>query len=151
MTPAVAYDVLTPGEGEIMISPGVVDNSYLISAAVRKSLTTCIDVGGAMVAIPGRNARSELFITSEIRYGLWYCCIPAYYLNYLYFSLGAGSFSRMGLGERENSFALTYGTGLRINILKKFIIGTELKAYSVFREGGAKSRIAFLLGLGLPI
>ncbi len=150
--PVFPYEVLTPGEGEIMIAPGITEGDYLISASVRMSLTTCIDLGGSMVAVPGGNdSRSELFVTSEVRYGLWYCCIPAYYINYLYFSGGAGSYSSMGWGERADGFAITYGTGLRIRAGSRLIIGTELKAYSIFGAGDRKDMVAFLIGLGLPI
>jgi len=149
--PLRSHDVLTPGEGEIVLYPGLVEGNFLLSAAARKSLSTCIDIGLSLMAVPDYHSRSELFFTSETRYGLWYCCIPDYYVNYLYLSAGAGSYSQIGLAERENAFVLTYGSGLRFNLFGKLIIGAELKVFSVFKEGGRRDRIAFLLGGGLPL
>ena len=151
VAPALAYQVLDPAGGEIVVYPGVMEGDALIAAAVRRSLSRCMDLGGWAIAVPDRDNRSEFFLTSEIRYGLWYCCIPDYYLNYLYFSAGAGSYSRMGLAERENAFALAYGTGLRFTVLGKVILGAELKGFSVFRAGGREERIAWLFGCGLPL
>jgi len=146
-----AHDRLTPGAGEIVISPGLIEGDFLVSATVRKALSGCLDLGGSLMAIPSSHSRSELFFTSELRYGLWYCCIPDYYIDYLYFTVGAGSFSRMGLAERENDFALSYGSGLRFNISGRFIINAEVKAFAVFPEGGRRDRLAFTLGGGFPL
>ncbi len=149
--PARAYQVLDPGGGEIVVYPGLMDGDPLISAAARKSLSNCIDIGAWAIAIPDRDSRSELFFTSEFRYGLWYCCIPNYYLNYIYFSAGAGSYSRMGMGQRENAAALTYGSGVRIELYGNFIIGAELKGFSIFREEGREERVGWFIGCGFPL
>jgi len=145
------HEVLQPGGGELLIYPGIMEGDFLVSASVRKYLTTCYDLGGSLMAVPDHNARSEVFFTSEFRYGLWYCCIPDYYIDYLYLSFGGGSFSQMGLGERENAFALSYGSGLRIRIFGKYIIGVELKAFSIFRDQGRSEKVAFMLGGGFPL
>jgi hypothetical protein len=145
------YEVLSPGEGEIIIYPGMIEGNFLLSGVIRKSLSTCIDIGGSAIAVPDYDSRSELYFTSEMRYGLWFCCIPEYYVDYLYVSGGAGSYSQMGQAERENAFVLTYGSGLRFNLFGKFIVGVELKAFSIFKDDGRRDRIAFLLGGGLPL
>lgn len=149
--PGCAYQTLDPGGGEMVVYLGLMEGDVLLSAAVRKSLSNCIDIGGLAIAVPDRDSMSELFFTSEFRYGLWYCCLPNYYLDYIYFSAGAGSYSRMGLAERENAPVLTYGSGLRIKVYDSFIIGAELKGFSIFREGGRQERIGWLLGCGLPL
>jgi len=145
------YPRLTTGAGEVAISTGMIEGDFLLSAAVRKAVSPCLDLGGSATAVPARGRRSDLFLTMEARYGLWYCCIPDRYINYLYFSVGAGSFSRMGLAERENGFALTGGPGLRIDLLGRFIVGAELKGYAVFRDGGTDHRLAVMLTAGLPL
>jgi hypothetical protein len=142
---------LTPGAGEIALAPGMIEGAFLISASVRKALSPCLDLGGTLAAVPSRGRQSDLLFTAEVRYGLWYCCIPERYIDYLYFSAGAGSFSRMGLAERENGFALTGGPGLRIDLFGRFIVGVELKGYAVFRDGGRDGRLAVLFTGGLPL
>ena len=142
---------LTPGAGEVSLSTGLIEGDYLFSASFRKAVSPCLDLGGTATAIPARGRRSDLFFTMEARYGLWYCCIPDRYVNYLYFAVGAGSFSRMGLAERENGFAVTGGPGLRIDLLGRFIVGAEVKGYAVFRDGGTDRRLAVMLTAGLPL
>jgi hypothetical protein len=149
--PLGAHDSLTPGAGEIVLSQGIMEGNYLLSGAVRKSVTRCMDIGGTAVAVLDYHSRSEFLFTTEMRYGLWYCCIPDYYVNYLYFSAGAGSYSEMGLGARENAFALSYGAGLRFNLFDVVILDAELKAFSLFKDGGRQDRLAFTVGGGLPL
>jgi hypothetical protein len=146
-----SYNVLAPGGGEVVVSPGLMEGSLLLSGVVRKSLSTCFDVGGSMITAPHFESRTELFFTTEIRYGLWFCCIPEYYLDYLYFSAGAGSNSQMGQGERENAFVLSYGTGLRFDVLGAIILGAEVKAFAIFRDEGRVDRVALFLGGGFPL
>jgi hypothetical protein len=154
LRPALGFSphpTLTPGAGEVTLSPGILEGSFLLSASVRRAISPCLDLGGSFGVIPDRDPKSELYLTTEVRYGLWFCCIPDRYINYLYLSAGAGSFSRMGGGTRENDFTLTYGPGLRVDLFGKVILGGELKAFTVFREGGRVNRLAFLLTGGLPL
>ena len=145
------HQSLIPGGGEIIISPGVIEGTYLISSTARKALSNCLDLGGSLIAVPSLHDRSELFLLTEIRYGLWYCCIPDYYVDYLYFSLGGGSFSRLGLAERDNAFTLTCGSGLRLELFDRLILDTQLKVFVIPGGPGRRNRLAFLLGGGLPL
>ncbi len=144
-----AHEALIPGGGEIVISSGQTDGSFVVAGTGRKYITRCFDLGGSVVAVPATGPRSELFFTTEMRRGFWYCCIPRYYINYLYVSLGAGSYSRMGKARRENGFALSGGTGLRIGVFGGFILNAEIKGYTIFKNAGTEEKMVFLLGAGV--
>jgi len=136
-----------PLTAELIPRVGIIDNTFAVGAGFLFNVTNCLGVEASMDAIVNADGYSALVSCGNITYGLWYCCIPSYYVKFVYFTGGIGNFSRIGKGDRSTDLALNMGVGARLSINEKLGIGGEMKDNIVFGSNKKKHLWAYRLGL----
>lgn len=126
---------------------GLIDGNYAMGGGVQFNVSQCMGLAGTLDAVVDAGGYSELFSSANLLYGLWYCCIPAYYVRFVYLTAGAGTYHRIGKGKRLGDPCVNAGAGGRIQLNEKLGLHGEVRDFIVLGDTENRHLWAYRIGL----
>jgi hypothetical protein len=132
---------------EIETHVGAIDGNYSLGGGLQYNVTRCMGLRSTLDAVVDAGGYSQFLASANVLYGLWYCCIPAYYVRFVYLTAGAGTYHRMGKGGRIGEPAVNMGAGAKIAFHEKVGLEGEVRDFVVLAGNGRENLWAFHFGL----